>query len=406
MKKILIFDDEDRQRKTFVQQVRALGLSESDYEIDIIEPDIVKESFGEILKRQTQFRERGFWDYGTSTPLDNVDILIVDNELRELFNEGIFTSADEVAYMARCFSTCGLIVVMNRIANNPFDLTLNLSFQGQFESFSDLEIGQTQLSSKALWGVGNEAFHPWYWPVLPKWSDEFEKRLVDVKDALRNNPSILEFFGLEDVKEWMPRNILQGLGIGREYTFLEFLKTSSFALSSKDRAILKGRNELDETTIENFVRVVAARLSKWLEWKLLPEMDILVDAPHLISRFPSLLEGDHQSDEVWQATAVRHTEEVPNLKIELLRETQFSKPHWLTRPAWYWRKVMNDERIPDVREPWNIEYIPFVFCEDTSSFIPEQQAALFRAAVESPFSNRFVEQLTGVDYLPPQRLAL
>jgi hypothetical protein len=174
----------------------------------------------------------------------------------------------------------------------------------------------------------------------------------------------------------------------------------------KDRAILDNSDELDEGTIESVSRVVTARLSKWLEWQVLPEMDILVDAPHLVSRFPSLLKGDHASIEVWNATAVRHSVEVPNLKTNLLQEFRFVKAHWLSHPVWYWRKVMQDENIPDVREPWSIEFVPFVFCEDISSFVLEKEAKPFRAAVESPFAARYVKGLDGVDYLPPQRLAL
>ncbi|MFZ5921567.1 MAG: hypothetical protein ACOYY3_11000 [Chloroflexota bacterium] len=407
MKKIRIFDDEKRQREKFVEQVRNVGLSEQDFDANLLEPNMVKEAFKIMLERQSRFRVEGYWVSEDKMPLDDIDILIIDNELRDFSDEiGIFTSADAVAYMARCFSTCQLIIVMNRLAHNPFDLTLNLSFQGQLESFSDLEIGEKQLSSKALWGVGEEKFHPWYWPVLPQWLDDFEKRVEDAKGALRTNPSILEFFGLDDVKDWIPRRIMQRLGDGEEYTFLEFLRTSAFALSPKDKVVFEGKDELDERTIESFARVVAARLSKWLEWQILPEMDILVDAPHLLSRFPSLLMGNHDAINDWNSIIVRHAVEVPNLQMDMLSEVRFSKSHWLSRPAWYWRKAMNDERIPDVKEPWNIEYIPYGFCEDTSSFVHEEQAKSFRAMVESPFANRYIEQLDGVDYLPPQRLAL
>jgi hypothetical protein len=223
---------------------------------------------------------------------------------------------------------------------------------------------------------------------------------------LRNDRSIPEFFGLADSWEWISRGILQRLGSGKEYTFLEFLRTSSFVLTPKDRTVLESRDKLNERTIESISRVVAARLAKWLEWQVLPEMDILVDAPHLVSRFPSLLEGDHESVGAWNATAVRHIEEVPNMKTYLLLESRLSKSHWLSRPAWYWRKTMQDENIPDVREPWNIEFVPWVFCEDTSSFALEGDAKSFRAAVESPFTTRYIKGLDDVDYLPPQRLAL
>ena len=39
-------------------------------------------------------------------------------------------------------------------------------------------------------------------------------------------------------------------------------------------------------------RVAAARLGKWLERLVLPGQNVLVDAPHLVSRFPSLVAAD------------------------------------------------------------------------------------------------------------------
>ncbi len=207
------------------------------------------------------------------------------------------------------------------------------------------------------------------------------------------------------MQEWLPRRILQTLGDGKDYTFGEFVRSSSFALSPKDRANLPTEVFLDET-ICNLASIVAARLWKWLEAQLLPELDILIDAPHLVTRFPSLLDADHEDVEIWNAVTVRHTQETPNLKMGILEASRFSKTHWLTRPAWYWRRAMNDEAIPDVRQPWEIEYVPFVFCEDTSRFALEEQAKSYRAAVDSPFGLRYIEKLEGVNYLPLQRLAM
>lgn len=403
---ILILDDEDRRRADFKKRIRDAGLSEQDYTIELLESDSLKQVFEVMLKRQDHFRQHGYWLSEPKMRLDDVDFLIVDNELREFFRDtGIFTSADEVAYMARCFSHCGLILVVNRISQNPFDLTLNLSYQGQFDAFSDMEIGQKQLSSKVLWGTGNDEFHPWNWAILPNWLGDFKQRIADVRDVLKQNESvsILEYFGLDDVKEWIPRIILQRLGAGHNYTFLEFLQSSSFAMSPKDQDALK---TITGQMVDSVAPIIAARLSKWLKIQLLPEMDLLIDAPHLISRFPSLLTGDHKSLEVWNSVAVRHSDTVPNLKAELLDENRFPRSHWLSRPVWYWRKVMDNERIPDVKNPWDIEYVPYVFCEDISLFVQEGEAQTFQAAVESPFGNRYVKKIPGVDYLPPQRLAL
>lgn len=400
--RIRILDDELQKRDEFRQRIQSTGI---DADIDIVFPEILPNLFRELLERQNQFRTKGYWASDVSTILDETDILVVDNELRDFFlKQRIFTDADHVAYMARCFSRCKHILIVNRVGYNPFDTTGNLSYLDQFDAFSDLEIGQDQLSSKALWGLGNEDFHPWYWFVPQKWLEEFDQRVEDAKNGLRQNESILSFFGLEEFRDWLPRRILQTLGAGREYTFGEFVRTSSFALAPKDRATLP--EHLTDETIANLAPIVAARLWKWLEFQVLPELDILIDAPHLVSRFPSLLEGDHANVETWNAVAVRHVTSVPNLSMEVIEAHRFKPLYWLTRPAWYWRKVMNDENISDVREPWKIEYTPFGFCEDNSRFEDAKNVKTYQVNIDSAFSERFIKGIDKVEYLPPQRLAM
>ncbi|MEW5828694.1 MAG: hypothetical protein AB1846_07370, partial [Chloroflexota bacterium] len=95
MKKIRIFDDEKRQREKFVEQVRNVGLSEQDFDANLLEPNMVKEAFKIMLERQSRFRVEGYWVSEDKMPLDDIDILIIDNELRDFSDEiGIFTSAD------------------------------------------------------------------------------------------------------------------------------------------------------------------------------------------------------------------------------------------------------------------------------------------------------------------------
>lgn len=399
---IRILDDELQKRDEFRRKITKTGIQG---DIDIIQPEDFQGIFENLMQRQDNFRNDGYWQLRDETIFDETDILIIDNELRDFFqDQGIFTDADHVAYLARCFSHCKHILIVNRTGYNPFDTTGNLSYLGQFGAFSDLEIGQDQLASKALWGTGEEEFHPWYWFVPQKWLEEFDLRVKDAEEGLQENKSILEFFGLDEFRDWLPRLVLQTLGIGQEYTFGEFVRTSSFALAPKDRAKLP--EELSDETIANLAPIVAARLWKWLEFQVLPELDILIDAPRLVTRFPSLLVGDHELLETWNAVAVRHTKDISNLVIEHLEPHYFQPSRWLTRSAWYWRKVMNNENILDVRKPWEIEYVPLAFCDDTSRFRNEEKVKSYRAAVDSSFAERFIEKVEKVDYLPPQRLAM
>lgn len=399
--RIRILDDETQKRQEFCERIRGTGLQE---DIDIIEPKVLPDVFDELLRRQGRLRDDGYWDIKQRTIFDETDVLIVDQDLRDFFEQRFFTDADQIAYMARCFSTCKHIIIVNRISTNLFDTTGNLSYLDQFGAFSDMEIGQDQLASKALWNTGNEAFHPWYWFVPAEWLKEFEKRVEDTIHGLQEDTPILEFFGLDEFRDWFSPRILQTLGNGKSYTFREFVLNGSFVFAPRDRINIP--DSFPDETISSIAPVVAARLWKWLEFQVLPELDILIDAPHLVHRFPSLLEGDHEDMSTWNAVAVKHTSKVPNLKMDLIASHQFEKSHWLTRPVWHWRKVMNDDEIPDVREPWNIQYVPFVFCEDTSCFVPEEKAIAYFADVESSFRERYLKHLDEVEYLPPQRLAM
>ena len=398
---IRILDDETRKRREFCERIRGTGLQE---DIDIIEPEVLPDMFDELLRRQGEFRNDGYWEIEQRTIFDETDVLIVDQDLRDFFERRFFTDADQIAYMARCFSACKHIIIVNRISPNPFDTTGNLSYLDQFGAFSDLEIGQDQLASKALWNTGTETFHPWYWFVPAEWLKEFEKRVEDTIHGLQEDTPILEFFGLAEFRDWLSPRILQTLGNGQNYTFREFVLNGSFVFAPRDRKNIP--DFFPDKTIRSIAPVVAARLWKWLEFQVLPELDILVDAPHLVHRFPSLLEGDHGDVATWNDVAVKHTNEVPNLKMGLIASHRFEKAHWLTRPAWHWRRVMNDETIPDVRKPWNIQYVPFAFCEDTSCFENEDQVQSYRVAVDSVFAERYIKKLDEVEYLPTQRLAM
>ena len=308
--KIRIFDDETRQREKFLKDIEFAGLSSETFDVGVLVDQEFKDAFDGMRERQTAFRESGAWEQDGTNPLDNVDVLMVDFDLFD--TQGV-TNADQVAYLARCFTTCGIIVVMNRQAHNPFDLTL----KDHPESFSDLEIGQKQLGSRVMWGTGLEEFAPWYWPILPRSVKDFGKRVKDVEEALQQGKTIREMLEFpEESWSWLPRNVLQFLG--KDDRLENFLRTSPFGLYPRDRDALETNTE----DMSSMSHLLAARISKWLEWLVLPGMDILVDAPHLVSRFPSLLKGDRSRVETWNAVTVRHTDEVPGMDTEVLAPFQ------------------------------------------------------------------------------------
>jgi hypothetical protein len=385
MKTILIYDDEE----TFQGNLRnRLAFLETSFNIETPGNEEFLEWLEVLASRQREFRETGTWD-GESIPLDEAAIFVVDYDL---FDTISFLKADDVAYLARCFSRCGLIVEVNHYGHNPFDLTL----RGHPQSFADLNIGQEQLGIRGLWGEDGGGFRPWHWPILPDYLDAFEKKIEDVERNLQANAPICEVIGFAaETFTLLPRSTGEFIGGNPSETrFLEFVVDSGNGLRRKD-AQVRNINE------EIVARVGAARVSKWLERFVLPGQDILVDAPHLVSRYPSLLSGDRADVETWNKTARLVCYDELGLSTEVIERFRLKKEHWVSRPAWFWRELRECEEIKEVREPWTIERPNWVFCEDTSRFCEEYTE--FVADVDSPFARRFVSRLEGVDYQPSYR---
>jgi hypothetical protein len=63
------------------------------------------------------------------------------------------------------------------------------------------------------------------------------------------------------------------------------------------------------------------------------------------------------------------------------------------------------EQLPELKEPWNFPGIPLVFCEDTSEFVPVEDAQAFVSGLPSPFARRYVAHVRDVSYRPQVRFA-
>ena len=132
------------------------------------------------------------------------------------------------------------------------------------------------MAIRGLWASSFEGYRPWHWPVLPNARVNFEKCVEDVQENL--NQPILDFLGLGRFIDWMPKgahDFFLGSGNMETVRFSAFVKQASGGIESKD-----------ELPPEHMARVAAARLLALLNGLILPEQSILVDAPHLVSRFP------------------------------------------------------------------------------------------------------------------------
>ena len=307
-------------------------------------------------------------------PVDSADVIFVDYDLISYSNTGD-TTGSRLAYLLRCFSGCGYIVILNEYGTNAFDLSL----RSPTEDFADLHIGGEQIGNPGLWQPTFKGYRPWYWPVLPHARTNFE---LCVNDVLQNlEKPILEFLGLDGVVDWIPpgaRDFIQSDEKLEKTTFRGFIEST------------RGKAAKDKLIDDQLPRVAAARIGTWLNSIILPEQSLLVDAPHLVSRFPSLVLNERDIIDTWNTLCNPVSDEVDDLLHERLREHKFKHSHWLWRPAWYWPRINSDETIEEVKNPWAVEDVDWVFCENVSRFIPLEAAQEFRAIVSPPFIKRYV----------------
>jgi hypothetical protein len=384
-KRVVIFDDEVRTRITWEEKLRNVQGFTDAFEVRRVEDEEFKDAIEVLRNRRRAARAKG--DCAGESVFDEASILIVDYDLLELTE----TTGEEVAYLARCYSRCGTIVGVNQFAREGF--AFDLTLRGHPESFADLNLLADQVFEPGLWCAPWSGFRPWYWPLLPRAVEALEKRVKDIADDL--NTEILEFLGIpKSVKEILPLRALEFLG-SEHASFRSFVEKSGNALRPKD----KPAPDL------GVARVAAARLSKWLERLVLPGQSILVDAPHLLERFPSLFKADSPEELIgWP-----HTHELIEpgkavMDVAKLKQFRFEKRNWLSRSAWYWPLVSESEKISEVVNPW-APRPELAFCEDTSRFADPGKAHEFVAMVDSPFARRFVSTRNS-KYGPQLQFAL
>jgi hypothetical protein len=148
-----------------------------------------------------------------------------------------------------------------------------------------------------------------------------------------------------------------------------------------------GLRSKDKTDHRIYPAIAVARLMKWLDQKVLTSQNLLVDAPHLVERFPSLISGDSNELKNWNQCATLGGE---GLKTKIIAENEFLRERWLSRKTWWWTKVSNNSNVAEVNNPWEASGPDVVFCEDISQFLPREQAREFVADLPMPYLRRYV----------------
>ena len=374
---VLVYDDYPEIAESLANKVQVVcDNANLDANVVAVKRETFLDLMGVMNRRRAAWRCGGNEDASISpTDVDEADIVIVDYDLLR-YSEAGDTTGSRLAYLLRCFTKCGLIIVLNEYGNNVFDVTLRSSSL----DFADLHLGAQQIDNPELWTGSIEGYRPWHWPVLPDAIENFEKCVEDVQENF--DQPILHFLGLERFIDWMPKRAYDfffGSGNMKAVDFRTFVEQARGGIESKD-----------ELPSEYTARVAAARLISLLNGLILPEQGLLVDAPHLVSRFPSLIRDGDQDIHYWNGLCEPLNQQIDGLFVDGLAKHRFRKEHWLWRPVWYWPDIARDERIAEVRDPWTVKDVDWVFCENVSRFIPEDFADDFRADVTPPFNKRFV----------------
>ena len=433
-KKIFIVDDQEAIVEKWLEKLGSVEKVRDDYEIVPVKSDEFKKALNRLEKRRKLARsleggDRILYDQTEACLFDDAHILIVDYDLLDfdIIKEGEVpddhlagvATGERVVYLARCYSRCGLLVVLNQFGYNRFDLKL----EAHSEFYADINLGSKQLDNPNLWNGGlPTGFRPWSWFSLLEAAKSFESRYeellvgcVDQGTSSSLDSPILKYLGFPDnFTDYFPRSVTEFLGDSKslnELTFDDFVKDYKNGLKRKDKPL----ND------EAVARIAAARIFKWLERVVLPGQEILVDAPHLVSRFPSLLKGEAGDINIWNRTALQDDPENLPVDHEFLNEYAF-RGNWTSRPAWFWHMLRNNEAIAEIKDPFaaygNSNALEVVFCEDISSFLPKNATREFVADLPSPFVRRFVvdpdtqegcryaEDVKDVEYGPQVRLAL
>lgn len=395
---ILLFDDEEQRTEEWQQGLTALL---DDADVVRLSSDDLRDQL-EALEGRRQAAREGSEQRLAGTRFDEADVLVVDYDLFDLHTRYVVTG-ETVAYLARCFSACGLIVGVNQDATERhFDLTL----KDHPASYADVSIGSAHLLNSGLWSHTAEVFRPWAWPIVPEAVRDYAA-CVDAVSSLEPDSDVLEILGLTELRSRLPRDVgewLQPRGGGEAPPLFN-------AVLYESRIGLRPKEQLAHP--DSAPRVLAARLRKWLETLVVPRQDVLVDAPHLALRFPGLIAASPAEWSSWNETATLHApHSAVGLRADAIGPYAVQSHGWTSRPVWSWPGLASDASLDGFQDLPQEAIDSAVFGEDTSRFHPSAECRRFVAEVGGPLAQRWVRMPTSeggdpaASYAPAVRFAL
>ena len=392
--RVLVCDDDHELAKDWVEAIREVVTC--DYKLlDAPVTADIRASAQELLHRRAALRQ-GKVPVKQSCVFDDVDILVIDYDLLHIDEDNAQYTGEGLGRLARMFTECSVVVVLNQYPQAQFDLRL----RGHLESHADLNVDAELVSAPGLWRDPPwRNFRPWKWQTLFRAvGTQRERERVIEADLDR---SILDTLGMhfEDASRLSDSAFgflspsANGYQLLREVTFRSFLGNSS---DGRD-----GR-AISEFHTRAAVRVASARIGKWLEREVLGGQDVLMDIPHLLQRFPFVLGDKITHLEAWNAAI----HDLSILGDVIGDDVWFNRSSILSRPAIWTSRFQADENVRKVRSEFDFSDVPqFVFAEDRSVFVELSEAVEFRAGFHNAFDRRYIARVDEIRYGPQRRLA-
>lgn len=397
--KVLILDDETARANVWKLSLDKLVQGE----VVVYSPSQVSNVINELHTARLASRS------GTFSPLnalDGFDLVIIDYDLLglEMAAPAAWATGAELAYSIRLMSEVGPIVVVNQFGTNAYDLTMRRGVT----SYADVDVGSAQIESPGLWqSHGFGPYRPWHWPDLHREVSRFA--LVHEYILQRLNDPVMASLGFEledsDASNYISYEIAAFLGASqqnRNTTFRDIVLSNDglrlFNILEKDLKILEGFSD------SQMARVSAAILIHWLEKIVLPTQEVVADIPHLAVQLPWIIE-DVINPEAWNALCRLDRDYVPELLIPFAIQPEFL----YSRPVFWAEKARREIAFP---KGFVFADLPSLqFCEDSSSYVPEEEALSFPSDVIAFDKKRWVKvvknsELPTVNYEPQSYLLM
>ena len=393
--KIVVCDDATEMTDEWVASISDLKLDEA----EVIPMAQAQTEVSRLVNRKIAVK-KGKDPNTVESSFDSIDVLVIDYDLVLLSHDGNRTTGEGIARLARTYSRCGAIVVMNQFKGPQFDLGM----RGHLESFADVNIHAGLVNHQSLWVQQEPAtrvFNPTIWtPMIDRLCSA--RDLAMKLDEAGLDAPVMALLGLSnDALTELSDSAYGFISLNTETSAqLAGVTVREFIARSLDKEIVKSLEESSANPLSSFA---SFRLAKWLDRAVLRPMDVLIDTAHLIDRFPFLLAGDASDPTICNAASMSPREKLKWEEISNFHNEAASSV--LGRFVFDWYRMESDAALAEMQD----QFIKTCedrlhLAEDTTCFVTNDALTRFRADFHNFGDHRAIEYLDDITYGPLRRL--